>query len=207
HNGDELLGASELLVERLLTGEIAVEGEIGDDGALFDGGAGVVEVEHGRLEAQPSSADVIALGPAKDCACHLCVDDGGLAERIAVGPTEARADGNGRDVDVLAFLQDGGGFLDVCLRKTHARIVLQGEIDGGDEGYLSISRTKRRREREGRYDQERRDSLVPLHFRLRLPPLAILSALRRSVRARLRQAPCVRAHSRKPAAANARVRS
>ena len=42
-DGDELFGARQLFVERLLASEVAVEREVGDDGVLFDGGAGVVE--------------------------------------------------------------------------------------------------------------------------------------------------------------------
>ena len=111
----------ELLVQRLLAGEVAIEREISNDGVLFDGGAGFVEVEDGGLQSEAGGADVVTLRPAEDDALHGGVDDGRLTEWIAVGPTEAGADGDGGDVDVLV-LEDCGGLVDLGLRRTHARI-------------------------------------------------------------------------------------
>ena len=65
-DGDELLGARKLFVERLLAGEVAVECEVGDDGVLFNGGSGVVEVEYSGLQAEARGANVITLRPAED---------------------------------------------------------------------------------------------------------------------------------------------
>ena len=94
--------------------------------------------------------------PAEDRAGYLSVDDRWLAERVAVGVAEARADGNCRDIDVLALLEHGCGFVDIGLRETHARVVLEGEIDGGDERDLGVRALKGRGEHENREDQERR---------------------------------------------------
>ena len=148
-DGDELLGAGQLLVERLLAGEVAVERKVGDDGVLLDDGAGVVEVEHSSLQAEPRGADVVPLCPAEERALQSGVDDRRFAQRIAVGEAEARANGDRRDVDVLALLQDGSGLVDVGLGEANAWVVLEGEIDGGDERDLGVRRLEGRDEREG----------------------------------------------------------
>src|ERR1700753_1089735 len=111
-DGAQLLGARELFVERLLAGEVAIECKIGDDGILFNGSASVIETEDGGLQAETCGADVIPLRPAENGAGYLGVDDRWLPERVAVGPAEARAYGDGRDVDVLALFQDGGRLIE-----------------------------------------------------------------------------------------------
>src|SRR6201996_5829733 len=88
-DGDKLLGARQLFVERLLTSEVAIERKVGDDGILFNGSASVIETEDGGLEAETCGADVIPWRPAENGAGYLSVDDRWLTERVAVGPAEA----------------------------------------------------------------------------------------------------------------------
>src|SRR6185437_1116923 len=83
-DGDKLLGACKLFVERLLACQVAVKCEVGDDGVLFNGGPGVVKTEYSGLQAEARGANVITLRPAEDGAGYLGVDDRWLAQGVTI---------------------------------------------------------------------------------------------------------------------------
>src|SRR5581483_4028467 len=167
-DGDELLGACQLLIERLLARDIAVKREIGDNGVLFNLGTSVVDVEYCSFQTEARGANVVSLGPAKQNALQRGIDDRRLPERVTVGPAEARPDGYRRNVDVLTFFKDRGGLVHVCLREANARIVLEREIHCGNQRDLGMGRLRRRAERDDGENQQCRrvnpnDCGVPLH--------------------------------------------
>ena len=120
--------------------DVVVERDVGDDGVLGDLLAGFDEGEIGGVEAGVGGAEIVLLRVVEGQRLRGDVEDGGRRDGHSIGVTEARAADDAGDVGVVGLGEDGAGLVDVGHGHADARAVLEGEVDGGGEGYLGVSR-------------------------------------------------------------------